>query len=105
MNDPSTGPISRETLQELVAAPFGEATKIIRQYDPQWGRADGEKFKWRVQVERSGADTGVAYIEAANKEEANKLADELTECDVEWNYDSDSIDIVSVEPDQPRKIR
>jgi hypothetical protein len=98
MNDPSTGPLDRETLKELAAAPFGEAAAVIRKYDPQWGRGLGEKFDWKVTVRRSGADRGTAIIKAANQEEADALADDLTEMEIDWDYDSDGFEVETVEP-------
>lgn len=102
--DPVTGPMPREKLKELAAAPAGEAVKIIRQYDPQWGRAPGEKFAWEVRVRRDGADTGVAYVEAASQEEADKLADDLDESEIDWDYSGDDFFITSVEPQKIRKV-
>ncbi len=94
--DPITGPISREEFKALVQAPFGEAVKVIRKYDPQFGRAEGEKFRWKVRGRCNS--TVEAYVMAANQEEADKLADELT--DAAFDYCSDGeIEIDSVEPD------
>lgn len=100
MTDPSTGPIPREKFAELVNAPFGEASKAIRQHDPQWGRAPGAKFQWLVHVERSGSDQGRAWVDAASQEEAEQLAANLSTFDVDWEYDGDRFMVVSVEPDK-----
>jgi hypothetical protein len=98
-NDPSTGPMPRERLKELVDAPFGKAAEIIRQYDPMWGRRAGEKHEWLVRVERDGTGTGTAFIKAANQDEADELADELTESDIDWDdCDFNGLSIISVEP-------
>lgn len=100
--DPVTGPMSREEFALAVSAPAGQAAKIIRKYDPQFGRAPGEKFPWKVSVSRDGADTGTAYIMAANQEEADEAADALTETEVHWDYSDGGLVITSVEPDKPR---
>ena len=98
--DPITGPLDRETFKKLTDAPFGKATEIIRQYDPFWGRGDGEKVRWKVECEATGR--GVAYVEAISQKEANALADDLTMDDIEWD---DDFDILSVKPhvDPPKK--
>ena len=85
----------------LVDAPFGVATKAIRRHDPLWARPDGEKFEWEIQIRRRGADRGVAYVKASSQEEADKLAEDLTECEIEWDCDPDDFTIVSVEPVNP----
>lgn len=95
--DPITGVLPREKLAELAAAPHGEATKVIRRYDPQWARAPGEKFDWIVKVRR-GSGTGEAIVKAADQKEADELADDLRESDIEWDYDSDGFIVESVEP-------
>lgn len=84
MNDPATGPIPRDKFAEIIAAPFGEAAKLIRKFDPLWGRVPGEIIKWRVVVEREVTETGVAYVKAATKEEAMKLADNLPDTEFSW---------------------
>ena len=104
-HDPISGVLPREKLAELAAAPHGEATKVIRQYDPQWGRAPGEKFDWIVKVRRDGMDTGEAIVKAADQEEADELADDLQESDIEWNYGSDGFTVESVEPYIEKKSR
>jgi hypothetical protein len=101
MNDPVSGPVPREKLKEAAALPHGEARKLIRRYDPQWGYTAGEKFPWDVQVIRPGADRGTATIMAADQEEADELAADLDESDVSWDYSGDGITVVSVEPAKP----
>jgi hypothetical protein len=100
--DPSTGPIPREQFKEIADAPFGEATKIIREYDPQWGRAPGEKFEWKITVQRKGSDCGTAIIKAASEQEANEAADALSEFDIDWDC-GEGFDVVAVEPNVKRK--
>src|SRR5262245_47066979 len=94
--DPITGPLTREAFQEAVVAPFGEAKKIIRRFDPMWGRPDGEKFTWRVRVR--GTMFGTAYVEAASEEEANDEACNLRDADIDWNDQADDFEIDDVEP-------
>lgn len=93
--DPVTGPLSRAELAALVAAPFGEAGKAIRKHDPFWGLAAGEKVEWEVKCKAK--KRGVAYVKAASEKEAHKLAEELTDFDVDWG-DDDNFEILSVEP-------
>lgn len=94
--DPSTGPVPREKFAEIVNAPYGQAAKLIRKYDPMWGREEGEKIKWRVEC--SGTMTGTAYVEASSEEEAMELADKLSASDVDWDGGRENIEIESVEP-------
>lgn len=103
MSNPSTGPLDPETLKALAEAPFGKAAETIRKYDPQWGRRPGEKFDWEVTVRRSGADRGTAIIKAASQEEADALADDLTESEIDWDFDSDGFEVETVEPAKVRK--
>lgn len=100
--DPVTGPLSRDELSELVKAPFGEAVKVIREYDPQYGRAPGEKYRWKI-VARCEME-GTAYVMAADEKEANKLADDITDGAFDWDAPwSSDLEIVSVEPDKKSK--
>ena len=94
--DPISGPIPLLQFRELIDLPFGRAAAVIQRYDPEWGRRPGEKFEWKVEVRR--ADQGVAYIKAASQEEADRLADDLVESDIDWDNDGDDFTIVSVEP-------
>lgn len=97
--DPVTGPISREQFAELVAAPFGKAIEAIREYAPQYGRAPGEKFRWKITA-RCEME-GVAYIMAADEKEANKIADDITDGEFDWDAPfTNDLDIISVEPDK-----
>lgn len=96
--DPVTGPLSRDEFMELAGAPFGAAAKRIRDFDPFFGRGDGEKIRWKVKCR--GDMHGTAYIEAASEKEANNLADNLSEAEVDWDGGSDDFEILSVEPDR-----
>lgn len=90
------GPIPRDEFMKLVEAPFGEAIKRIRKWDPLYGRAKGEKIKWKVECR--GELYGTAYVEAATQEEADKLADDLDCGAVDWGDGSSDFEIDSVEP-------
>lgn len=95
--DPITGPLSRDEFAECITAPFGEAKKVIRKHDPFWGLSKGEKIDFEVTV--SAIVTGRAIVSASNQEEADSLADKLTEHDVDWGgYGCDDIDVITVEP-------
>jgi hypothetical protein len=96
VNDPISGPMPRDQFRELVDAPFGAATKAIRKYDPQFGRADGEKFRWRVHAESTMR--GSAYVMASSQEEADDLAADLDCNDFDWCDYSSDFDVLEVEP-------
>jgi hypothetical protein len=95
--DPSTGPIPRDEFVKLVNAPYGEALKGIRKYDPLWGRQPGEKIKWKVKCRTVGIRYGEAEVEATSEQHAKKLAENLTYDEVEWDWDEDDFEIVKVE--------
>ena len=94
--DPATGPIPRDKFAEIVAAPFGEATKAIRKYDPLWGRTAGENLKWKVTYEKKVIEVGTAIIEAETEKEAVQLADKLEDSKISWDCDRDG-DIISMD--------
>ena len=94
-HDPVTGPLSRQEFAELVTVPYGEATKRIRKHDPFYQNGKG-KFR----VKASGRMTGTAYVEASSQEEADKLADDLTDADFDWQDNGSGWDIIAVELDK-----
>jgi hypothetical protein len=101
MTTTSTGPITREKLFELAAAPYGEALKEIRKIDPLWGFAPGEKIKFRVTASRYAREEGFATVEAETEEEAKELADKLKESEFSWDavgFDTEGFEIEGVEP-------
>ena len=101
------GPLSAEQFQTLVDAPFGKALQTLRQYDPMWGRAPGETIRWRVTVSRLVREVGTAYVEAASEREAENLAANLDDRQINWDWDScNSNDemVESVEPAPPSSI-
>ena len=100
--DPVSGPMPRELLRDLANAPHGRAVKVIREYDPQFGRAEGEKFDWEVRVERLGADQGSVIVKAANEDEACELAEDADECEVDWDYSHDGMNVISAKPYKAR---
>jgi hypothetical protein len=95
--DPVTGPMPREKFRELVALPAGKAREAIQEYDPLWGRRPGEKIEWRIRVERSGRDTGTAFVKAATEKEAEALAENLTSDAIDWDFEDDSFEITEVQ--------
>ena len=97
-HDPVTGPLSRDEFVELIAAPYGEATKIIRKHDPFYRREPGEKVRFRV--EASGRMRGTGYVEASDQKEADKLANELNDASFDWQDSGGGFDIISVELDK-----
>jgi hypothetical protein len=98
--DPVTGPISREKFAELVASPYGEACKEIRKHDPMWGRKAGEKIRWRVSFSRTSHETGYAIVAACSEKEAEKIACDLDDSKIAWDYDDcDLAQVEDVSPD------
>lgn len=97
-HDPVTGPISSKRLRELVDAPFGGAAKAIREYDPFWGRKEGEKIEFEVIV--NGRNQGRAVVMAASQDEADKLADDLSDGDIDWVFGLGDFEIITVQPNK-----
>ena len=56
MIDPVSGPIPRDVFATLAAEPHGQALRIIQQYDPLYGRKEGEKLRWKVTLRREIPD-------------------------------------------------
>ncbi len=96
--DPITGPLSRAEFAELVTAPYGEAKKQIRKHDPYYRLEPGEKVRFRV--EASGRLRGIAYVEAISQQEADKLADALSDASFDWQDSGCGFDIITVEVDK-----
>lgn len=97
--DPVTGPFSREEFAKLVSAPFGEALKEIRKYDPLWGRTAGEKIKWRIVFSRQITERAEKIVEAQTLEEAEKLSDKIEDRELDWDVeDTDMSTVELVEP-------
>jgi REP element-mobilizing transposase RayT len=98
--DPVTGVIPREKFQAIIGLPFGEAVKVIRKYDPLWGRVTGEKIRWKVRFRRQVWEEGYAIVEAVTEKEAEKLADKITDAQISWDVSDDigDIEIESIEP-------
>jgi hypothetical protein len=93
----SFGPMTPEAFADAVNAPYGTAKRLIQRIDPLWGRAEGEKFEWKVTADCM--TRGVAYVTASSQEEADKLADQLSFNDFEWGDGfSDNFDILWVQP-------
>jgi hypothetical protein len=96
-----TGPIPKELFDQIANAPFAGASKAIRQFDPMFGRAEGEVVKWRVEFTREVRETGVAYVEAASLEEAEKLAGALSDREIDggrFDHVPDDWEIEEVRP-------
>jgi hypothetical protein len=97
--DRATGPIPREEFAKLASAPYGEAEKVIRRYDPLWGRKEGEKIKWKVTFSRTVRETGHATVEAENQKEAEALGDAIPDSKINWDYGGEGdIDSMEVTP-------
>lgn len=84
-HDPVSGPLSREELRELVAAPYGAGLKVLRRYDPMVGRAPGETIKWRVSMYRECIERGWVTVEASSADEAEDIASKLPDAKIEWD--------------------
>lgn len=85
-----TGPVSAEELRRIADLPYGKAVDELRKHDPFWGRAEGEKIKWRVRYTERVTMRGSVTVEAASEEEAVKIADKLTD-EGKINFDDDSL--------------
>ena len=96
--DPVTGPIARDAFAKLVDLPFGKAALEIRKFDPMWGLPPGTTIDWRVECK--GNLTGVAYVKAASRKEAENLANDLSDAEVDWDICPDDFEIISIEPDR-----
>lgn len=96
--DPVTGPLTREQIRELAQAPFGTARAEIQKHDPFWGLTEGEKIEFEVICK--GRIEGRAYIKATSQEEADGLAYDLTEAEIDWDFGgaSDDFNINSIKP-------
>jgi hypothetical protein len=103
MNDPISGPVPRDVFKTLVSVPYGKAREVIRKYDPMWGVEEGEKVRWKVTCYYT--HVGVAYVEAANQEEADDLANDLLDSDFSFDYGNGDIDIIDVELDVPKPLK
>lgn len=91
MSVSSTGPMTSEQLKALADAPHGHALKEIRKFDPLYGRlsGEGELIKWRVKLTKEVQAVGFVTVEAATKEDAEALAEEVDDHKVEWDFDDD----------------
>jgi hypothetical protein len=101
MNDPVTGPLTREKLKALADAPYGKALREIRKIDPWYGHPPGAKVELVVVATRE--IEGAAVVKAADMEEAKKLAERLKVNDFEWETSSwidDDYDIQSIGVDE-----
>lgn len=98
--DPITGPISRDELKALSAAPFGDAAKAIRKHDPLWGLEDGSEIKWKIEFRRE--QTGYAIVRAATEKGAGLLADKIPADAIEW--EDDDISIETIDPAKPGDV-
>lgn len=93
-NDPISGPIPRDEFKALVSAPFGEAEKVIRKFDPLWHRAPDEKIKWRVKFTMEATMVGYATVEASSEPEAEALANDISDASICWDHDSNGRSII-----------
>lgn len=96
--DPVTGPIPREEFARLIDAPYGAALKAIRKYDPMYGRAEGEKISWCVEV--TAMTSGTARVEASSEEEAEKIAENLSSAEIDWDGAIEDLEVLSVRPER-----
>lgn len=77
------GPLTIDRLKELADAPMGAATKALREHDPLWGRALGEKIKWRIEYEQCVTMGGYKIIEAESEDEAMKIFDKMEDSELD----------------------
>lgn len=100
------GPLSPEEWQEAIDAPYGHAAVILRRHDPAWGFSDPDKApkKWKVKFTRETEFTAYTTVVATTEAEAQKLADEIDDGDLDWDYgDEGPAFVASIEesPDAP----
>lgn len=95
----ATGPIPADKFRELIDLPYGAAAAAIRQYDPLWGRKEGEKIKWRVTLSRQITETADVIVEAETAEEAEGLVADIPDSKLNWgsDYFGSEYDFESVE--------
>lgn len=102
-NHPSFGPIPVEEFRKVEKAPYGAATRILRSYDPLFGRISGtsKKFKMYVSKRAMRTDTAIVEIEAADEAQARELIDHMEWDDFIWHDgsidDEDDHEICNVE--------
>ena len=79
--------MERPSLHEIAAMPFPASRNAMREhYNPHWGKEvpeDGQKRKFKVQVEYSIPEYFEATIEAFSKDEAREEALEDLPADAE----------------------
>lgn len=103
LQHPSFGRIPPNIMKDAITKPFGEATRLIRKYEPTFGlRGNGETNKFTVEVSRvvSRKDTAIVEIEAADKEGARSIIDEMDWDNFSWKEgwdEEDDFEIESVE--------
>ena len=97
----ATGPMPADKFRELIDAPFGAAAKAIRQYDPLWGRSEGEKIRWSVRLSMDCPMVAAVTVEAETADEAENLAYEMSPHSIEWEpadgYSGDEFIVMNVE--------
>ncbi len=100
--DPATGPVPRAKFYALVDAAYGEATKVIRKYDPMFGRKEGEQLQWLVTYTQE--IYGYAYVHATSEKEARELAKRLNRSkEIAWETpEKDEGQLLSVEVEDER---
>ena len=99
MGHPATGPISPEQMRELADAPYGKAAEVLRLHDPLFGKKEGDKIKWRVEVETEARMVATTIVEAISKEEAEAIVSKRDANSFDWDcYDANGFNVESVEP-------
>jgi hypothetical protein len=81
--DPVTGPLTRDELKTLAAAPVGAALRAIRKHDPLYGYPPGTKINWLAIFVRE--QEGYAYVRATSLEEAKAAANAIKHDQIEWD--------------------
>lgn len=99
----SYGPVPAEVMAKAVAAPAGQAAKIMRQYDPLFGKGEGEPVRWKCKLSRTVRQSATVYVEAPTEEQAEELAAEFEDDSAVWDDDdTDDFEIESIEPEKPK---
>lgn len=91
MSKSTTGPLTADELKALANAPHGQALQTIRKHDPLYGKlaSDGEPRMWRVKLLKEVTAVGYVKVEAVTAEDAEALANGVSDHKIDWDYDDD----------------
>lgn len=94
------GLVPIEAFQQAIEAPAMVGPAILRRYDPLWGVLEnGESAKFKVTLTKTVEVEYITVIEveAADAESAEKIIDNMSTRDFDWDYDAEYEQNVSVD--------